>query len=406
MGEFRRAFGSMLAGGLIIGIVNLAMQIWFARSLGIHVIGNYGLIAVFVGLVSVFTSIGINQAVIGIGYDRHRQEVALFLSLVQAGVVAGLFAVAGAALAVFAPASFDELAAPGLLSALGAILIMPANALTCAIEARLEYGRLSSMRVCAFVFANLGAVLLFFLGAGIFTIVARDLLNASLYLALAAFAATRSGPIRPKADWSAARELLRFSRGIWLNNVTTEGAKRIDMGLAAIFLGPTAFGIYFQTRALVEGALGFITYPVQSAVFSFLRKHRDRINFAFIANAVIGTTVLMALAGFAAASLLGPFLITTVLGEAWRVGGYILAPLAAYAAIALYFEVKVSIAKARDRMRDVLAPRLLSLAAVVIVVPVFVQLWGIYGAAYATLATSLVLAWGTELFVRLRRPEA
>lgn len=398
--ELAGALRNMFLSGLTIGVLNFAVQIWFARTLGIHVIADYGRIAVFVGLVGIATSIGINQAVIGLGFTQQRRDNALTISLILGAIVIALAVIGGFALCVVTPRDVNRLWRPAILSVLGVVLILPANALTSGPESRLEYGKLALLRVGAFASANVGAIAVCLFRPGVAAMVSRDFLNALFYLISALTVACCAGPVRLRLDSKVVWPMLSFSRNVWLASVSTEGSRRLDLAMVSILLGTRQFGIYFQTRNLVDGSLGFITYPIQSAVFSYLSKHRDNVNFNTIRAALFSCAVIAGLGGFLLFYFFGTALISVLLGKAWGRGGRLLAPLAVYAAISVYFEIQVSMAKAQGNMRTVLLSRMVSMIGTIILIPTLCLALGIVGAAYGTLAVSVLLLISAETLSR------
>ena len=376
----------MFLSGLLIGVSNLAMQVFFARYLGLAIIADYATITVAVSLISAATTMGLNQAVIGRGFTVRRFENCLTLTLWQFVLTLLIFAVLAGVLALSRPDVLARLWGPGLLQIIGITALIPANTFNCEIETRLEYDRLALMRVSAFLAANVAAAMLSLMHFGLYAIASRDFFNGGLYLLLSFLSLRR--PLRLRFDRPIAGALGRFSGNVWFNYVSSEGVKRLDFALAGLVLSPTLFAIYFQSRNLFEGSLSFILYPIQSTVFSYLRRHRAETDFFQVARKLF----LLMLGGWVVGTVIlyffGTQLLTLLLGAKWARGGALMIPMETYVAIAVFFEILVSMSKALNRMRPVLIGRAVNAAMIAVLVPLLGYHYSLVGAGWATAGAS------------------
>jgi O-antigen/teichoic acid export membrane protein len=388
--QLRSILQSTFLSNFLIGALNFAVQIVFARVLGPTVIGEYATAVVAINLMATLTSFGINHGVIALGFTSERFQNALTLVLVQIGVTLfGMFVLAGVAYVAF-PEDLENLWQISLLIGLSSAVLPIAHIFNSEMESKLQYNKFSAMRLASFVVANLCAAAILYTGVRSYVLPMRDFLN-SLTLVIISFLLLRQR-IVVQFDKKVFHEIMSATRNIWLTNLLTLGSVRFDFALVGACVSPLTFAIYFQTRNLVAGFLAFVTYPIQSALFAYLRQHRDKLAFERLilvsGYIAIGTGVLGVFFFFA----IGPDLITAVLGEKWRAGSVLLAPLAAYASASLYFEILVSIAKALNAMRAVLIARIINLGLIAVAVPAATLTMGIEGSGWATAVTTAAMA--------------
>lgn len=395
--QLRHVLQSMFLGGLTVGIVNFVAQIAFARVLGISIIADYAKIVVAINIVIFLTSFGFNHAVIGRGFTLQRAQNCLALTLLQTGFISLIFVLSFGLVAIVYPTEFSRLWAPGLLLIVGVLALPPAHAFTAEIECNLEYGKLALFRLSAVVGANGLAALLCYFHPNIFVLPFRDGMNGVLYL-LVSYLFLKQ-PLSVRLNRKIAWDLINYTKKVWLVNMSSEGGKRIDYALIGIMLNSLSFGIYFQIRNLAEGVLSFVLYPVQSALFSYMRKERDSFDFRRVARRLFPPAILVGLVGVLILHFFGSEIVTTLLGEEWRAGAVVLVPFTIYATIAIYFEILVSMSKALDNMAPIILARIVNIAAIAVLVPVLAAYFGIRGAAWgAAIAATFMLATGIILF--------
>lgn len=387
--QLRDALQNTFLSGLFVGITNLIAQIIFARILGIAIISDYGKIVVIVNIVLVLTSFGINHAVIGCGFTRRRFDNCLSLILLQMALIATIFFFFAMILWLIDPAELERLIWPAILVIIGSLSILPAHAFNVEMECKVQYGKLALIRLTALVSATGTALVVLYFAPSIWVLPIKDFLNGVLFL-LMSYLLVKT-PIRISLNRQTVSELVRYTKNVWLMNLSSEGGKRIDFAIVGFVLNPAAFGIYFQIRNLVEGVLGFFLIPIRSAVFSYLRQHRDRLDFRQIGLRLLFPSGLAALGGILFSVFFGRQMIEQLLGVEWASGAVMLAPLAIYAALTIYFEVLVSMSKALDLIKCLLVVRFLGICLISLTVPYLAWRFGIEGASWATTGVAIFM---------------
>jgi O-antigen/teichoic acid export membrane protein len=388
--KLKNALQSMFLSGLFIGIINLLAQIYFARILGVSIISDYGLIVVVVGFVMLLMSFGFNHAVIGKGFTSSRFQNCLILTFLQIGLMALVLIICVIILEKIYPEVLARLWRPALLVIVGFLVLPPAHAFNTEIECNLEYGRLAFIRSVTFLGANIIAALLCYFHPGLYVLPFRDCFNGMFYLFLSYVFLKQK--LNLHFDKEIIAELIHYTKKNWLMNLTLQGGKKIDFALVGFMLNPILFGIYFQIRNLVEGVLGFLLNPIQSALFSYFRQQRDRLDFPHLAIILLLLAVVIGGIGVLILHFYGSVILVFLLGEEWREGAVILVPLGIYAVIAVYSEVLASMSKAIDRMQPIILGRIVNIIFIILLVPILTKYFGMNGAVWGTvIATSLMM---------------
>ena len=397
------ALSATFFSNVLVGTLNLSVQIILARSLGIEVIADYAKIVAVSQFFLLFTSFGLNHALIGVGYSIRGFYNLVYLTAIQLSLIAAVWAIVAVYFFVNYPSEFLHLAIPASLYVIGAVALIPAHSLNAGLEAKLNYQKISLMRLASFGAGAVASLAALTVTSSVLAIVIRDVTNGMTFLALS-FILFR-GTLRCRIDAKLAKRILSFSRQLWLIRGSSEGASRINALLLGALLNNFEFGIYFQMRSLVDGLLTFFLVPIQSVLFSYFRMKREAINFRFLAAILFPVACLLTTISAIFFHFFGEVILETALGKHWLPGTVTLVPLAMYAVAIIYFEVLVSMAQASGNIWPVLVARISWISAVLLLVPPLTVWATLNGAAWAAMFSAwIMLAVGATLLLpRLQR---
>lgn len=381
----------VMAANSIAGIANLFTIAWFARTLGPGEMGDYALIVTVAQVVVALLSAGFDQAVIRSPHDGKLVAAAGFATVTQALLIAACGGLVYFGSYLWFPEDALRLsgAASGVMAAM--VLTIFSNLFAAPIAAKQEYRFLAIARLIAILVGIAFGVSLAIQGLGFYALVCRDVLSAIVLLLV--FGARGARGLSWTPSTAGLKKLLSFARGMWALNFSERLVIRIDYGLVGIIFGKDILGAYFVVRGMVEGALGFLVYPVQTVMFSYYCRVADvghqpshwvrRGAYAYVAAAI-----LVVLLAWRAA----PAVIDAFLGQAYAHASLLVPLLLAYAAAVLWFENVKVLAMSQGLHERLLFCRVIQLVALLALIGPFVIAFGMAGAALATASGGLVLA--------------
>lgn len=389
--RFQSSLNWVIAANLVMGILNFAAGVWFARVLGPSVMGEYALITTAVFLITGMFSMGFDQAIIRFPNRGDVESAAILATHLQAvGLVLVSIVVYGAYLHR-GPHAIGNMAGPAVGVFSSVIVGLYANLSAAPIAAQLEYRKLSRFRLLS-VFLGVGLGLCFLRsGVGIYSLVARDLITALMLFALIA----RESPL--KWVFAVNREglkcLAKFNGALWGLNLMERLTLRLDYAMVGFLFGKEALGIYFAIRSVMEGAVGFLIQPMQTVLYAHHCRNRDAVR---IRETLLGNIPLLYGIGVAVIAFLAyefaPWLICFAFGVRYSSAIPLVPGFVLYAGAIVWFEfVKVS-AMACDSHYSILLARVMQLLIYLPLMIVLGRYFGFLGAGLAMGGAAMVLA--------------
>ncbi len=382
-----------LAGQAARMFLQLASVVVLARLL---VPRDYGLIAevlVVVGVGEIFRDFGLTNAVVQARSVSRQQLQALFW--ISTGIGAALSVLVFAA----APLVATLFGQPDLLNMTRVLaLTFTLNGLAAQYRAHLtrelRFGRLAVADVSGQAVGLAVAITLAALGAGRWALVAQQLSQLGVVLALVAvFAGWLPG--RP-ARGAAVGGFVRMGANLAATQVIYYISNNLDTVTIGLRFSSSSLGLYNRGFQLLMSPLNQLRSPATNVALPVLAKIQDdyarageylkRGQLAFGYSVVPALTVVVGASGPVVAILLGP---------RWVGVGPILSFLAVAAACQtlayIGFWVYVSRGLARNLMRYTLVTLVLQAACILVG-----SIWGVTGVA-AGYATAAVLEWPLSL---------
>jgi len=279
---------------------------------------DYGLLAmatVFVALLSMFSDLGLGQALV-----QSAEVSDATLRRVFAAVIV-IHAVLAVVLALAAPliaAFFGEPAVTPVVQVLSVQFVIAAFGVIpdALLQRRMEFRRRSLVELTAAVAGALSTLALALLGKGVWALVAGSVATQLIRVAGLNMAAP-SVP-RPEFSMLGVRAYFRFGGHITLTQLLWFVTTQADVFIAGRWLGKEAVGVYSTAMHLaslpsqrISGLINQLAFPA----FSRMQDDRRRVG----ANTVLGMRIL-ALIGFPVfwgISSIAPEIVGVILGAKW-----------------------------------------------------------------------------------------
>jgi PST family polysaccharide transporter len=251
--------------------------------------------------------------------------------------------------------------------------LIPLQALTivqqAVLQRELKFKRLSLRTTVAGILGGIVGVAAALLGAGVWSLVAQQLVVGVVGVILLWIVADWRPSFR--FSTSHARELLGFSMQVFVGNLGTWITRRVDVVLMGIFFGPFTVGLYRLGDRMVDALLDLGSRPVQMYALPHLSRLQNdpdglrRATRAVIRLGAMATVPLMLIMAACAPQL------TAALGPHWETATIALQLLAivGITKALIVFEAAVLFAVGRPRTRAVV---IWSLATISIVTSVAV----------------------------------
>ncbi len=352
--------------------------------------GQFGLISmavVFTGLVSTINELGMTSALI----QKKEEDLtpqhfssAFCLSLAVSVVLylIGVFAIAPAAAAFYDSTELGSII-PWIMLPL---LFNPFGLISRAKLTRdLNFKKLSLGSIVSAAASGLIAILLAYLGYGVWALVVQGVTAA----AVNSFMNFIHASWRPslKASWWHIKDILGYSTFVLLNNVTVHFTKNMDYLLVGKILGATPLGVYTIAfmipdliRSQIMGILNTVLFPVYSKIQSNPKELLKHYQETVKANSMLIFPMLAILISFPLA------VIDIAFGPKWSAGTLTLQILALSAMVHVGGGSSSTVLSAIGKSK--LDFQLMALTTVFITVPAFyigIKLGGIEGCACGAL---------------------
>ncbi len=296
---------SMSALSLYRNAVQFALNLVMARFIAPADYGLLAFTAPFIAFLGLMTDLGLSSAIVRSGELTPRQVAAAFTLTLAIGLALG----AGLAALAFPVQHLVGMRGLGpVMAAMAGVVVLNVAASTprALLERELRYGRIATIEAGAVLLSAVAAVALVLSGAGIWSLVAYNILTQTLR-AVAFMTLTRSA-LRIDFGWAGLRPLLSFGGWVLATNGLTFFARNSDNLLIGGVLGAAAVGLYGLSYQFMLIPLMAITWPASAVMFAMLS--RQALHPARVRETVRGVMC-------ATAALSFPAMVYLTFGLAW-----------------------------------------------------------------------------------------
>jgi O-antigen/teichoic acid export membrane protein len=262
--------------------VQFALGILLARLLTPEDFGLLGMVILFSGFARLFAEFGFSSALVQRAEitDVHKSSI-FWVNLLIGLVLGGLFF----SLAPHIAAFYDVPPLRHISQAVSATFLISAFGIVprALLQRQMAFDRLARVEMSAAVASGALAVLLAFLGFGVWSLVIQSLTAAALTAALAFFA-SRWVPAFSYSG-AAVRELLGYSANLFTFNFVNYWSRNADSLLVAKMIGSTALGVYARAYSFmllpitqILSVAGRVIFPTLSSI----QEDRARVRRIFL----------------------------------------------------------------------------------------------------------------------------
>jgi len=364
-------------GRQLLQVVTLVV---LARLLSPADFGLVSMAAVFVGFIAIFKDLGVAAAIVQRKELTQRLLSTVFWATLALGFLSALTMV------LIAPLVGDLYKQPSvalLLRVLSIAFVISGAAVLqqALLERHLRMRQLAILELISAAAGSFLAILVAFLGGGVWSLVTMSLTTAAVNSALL-WVANSWRPSRV-FSWSDFRSVLNFSLNLTGFNIINYFVRNADNLLVGRYLGSVALGYYSMAYRIllfplanISSVMGRVMFPVYSRISTDLERFRR--GYLLTARAISLATFPLMCGVFA---LRTPFVLA-VFGEKWRPLIVLVAILAPVGLIQSVATTTGSIFMARGRTR---LQFMYGLVTGVLAVAAFIigLRWGVYGVAGA-----------------------
>jgi O-antigen/teichoic acid export membrane protein len=243
------------------------------RLLTPHDYGLNAMIEVPIELLMIFSTMGIDAAIIRYGQRNTAQLSAAFGFLL---LINGIFFLALLLSAEQIAAYFNEPRLVGLVQATAVVFVLaPFRTIPNALlDMALEFKLKSQVELSAAIIASVVSLVLAVFGAGVWALVAAILLNAVVRAALLAY--LRPWVLRPTLRLAPIRDLLQYGMVIIAGGaIAVVGGKMVNM-LAGPILGTETLGFFAVASVFALLPMSKVMPIMQQTMFPAFAKLRDQ----------------------------------------------------------------------------------------------------------------------------------
>ena len=199
-------------------------------------------------------------------------------------------------------------------------------------------------------------------------------------------------PFRPRFSLAGARELLHFSR--WLFVLSVQGAviSRAADFIVGRIAGPTALGVYNLGQEISNLPTTELVQPISRALFpGYARMAHDQGELRRGFLSVVSLLALLAVPAAAGIAVLANPLVNVLLGRKWLDVIPVIGVLAPYGLLMALYTTAMHLFIASGRAKTVTWLAMIQLAVLLPGLVLGVRWGGAVGAAYGALATASVM---------------
>jgi len=352
-----------LAGlGWVTSAIAFAANLVLARLLGPDGFGLYALVAAVNGLIGMIGGFSIGLAVLQAADEsQDLYDTGFLLTLV-------LSAVALAVTLVVAPflAESQSVTAAWMLIVLGLsrFFLLSSSILVAKIERQLAYRAVAVGQLLSSNVPSLVAVACAALGAGAWSLVARD---ALVPMILFGVLLVPSGyRYRNRVSRARVSSIMAFARPMFLSRALEVGLERIDRLIVGAWLGDKTLGLYHQARILSETGM-IATRPLNRLSFNLYSRLQDQPERLARSYAIVNFfLVRLVFAGSATLLIFPAETVRLLLGDAWVDAAPLLRILGLYASLLPVFENMKQVLYGRARVKESVRIRVVQLVLLVL----------------------------------------
>ena len=246
--------------------------------------GIIGMLHVFIAVSSIFVTAGFGSALIQKKNPTHIDYTSVFYwNLAAAFFFYGILFFCGPAIARFY--SMDELCAVLRVQSLSLIIQAFSTVQSNQLQKQLRFKELSIRNIVAMLIGTTVAIVMAFLGYGVWSLVASSLVSSFAGVLLL----WRMSSWRPTLEfsWQSLKELFSFGGLIALSSFV----ETVYGNIMSLILGkgysPESLGYYTQARKLEQiptEALGSVVNQVSFPVFSALQDNKEKLLYGVRKN--------------------------------------------------------------------------------------------------------------------------
>lgn len=297
-------------------LISFLTFVILSRILSPEAFGLVALSTVFIAFAETFLDYGFTDAIVQREVlDPPHLDTAFWLSI----LTGGLLTVAGIALSPVVAAFFSEPRLALILAWLSVGFILSAFSSTqrAILRRHLDFRSLAMRSFAAIIVSGIVGVSLALSGAGVWSLVAQDL----VYRLVGAIVLWRASDWRPGFRISGTHFRHLFSFGIYVvgSRILNFVNRRSDDLLIGYFLGPTMLGYYtiaYRLLLVMINLLTGVSTAVAFPAFSRLHGKPERLRRAFYTATKL--TCVASFPAFLGVAVLAPLLIPVLFGPGWE----------------------------------------------------------------------------------------
>ena len=302
---------------LLTSSIQAGKLVLLARLLAPEDFGVSAMAMVIISCASLIADLGIAGAVI----QKDDVPPPVLSRLYGVGLLtgAGLFLTL-AALSPLAGAVYGEpRVAPVLVGLAATFLFLPVGALRQALaEKRLAFRRIAAIEVAAAATGAVFAIAAAWSGAGVWALVADQVVAAAVKAALLTVQGRAVDRLRPEFSTRGLRPYLRFGAYSVGQRTANYATANVDYALIGSLLGAHPLGLYrmaYELATLTGGRLNLVITRVFFPVLARFAADRDRFRRAFLR--MQETATLLGVPCVVGIGLVAPLAVPGLLGAKW-----------------------------------------------------------------------------------------
>lgn len=310
------AFTWEFFGNISVQGVNLFLSIVLARLLNPAEFGLVATALAFIAILNSFSDLGLGKALV-----QNKENISItYSSVFFINVISSIFIVIVLQFFAYYIGDFyNNLELTNLIRLLSFILIINSfSTVQNAIFSRnLDFKSLNIRLLLAVVTGGIVGITTAFYGYGIYALAAQQLVNA----AIGGIVIWTLSSWRPKLEFSmlAIKGLFDFSAYTFLNRVTQELIKRMDVLVIGKLFSTTTLGFYGRAESLVNIVRVLSTQSLNKVFFPVMSRLQDNDDaYKKIFFTIFDLILLIIFFISGCTVLAGEYLIITLFGEKWE----------------------------------------------------------------------------------------
>ncbi|MCL4508711.1 MAG: oligosaccharide flippase family protein, partial [Chloroflexi bacterium] len=367
----------------INGMIGVLANIVFARVLGPNTMGVYAFALALSDLLALAVSIGIDV------YLVQEPEVSplLFRVALALGTLLGaIFVVLSAGLsALFWMRGQEQVALLLASLAVQRLVLINTASYFALLRRSLRFRTLSVIQIAAGVIEHVVAIAAAFLGAGVWALLVRDMLDAVVNLVLAVGA---SGE-RFAFQWQGerVRSILRFGWALLISQSGELAVHRVDSAFLGALAGTRELALYDEAFKLGDVSRRIALPALQQVVLPTYAQLRGTVQTQRHAFERVQQLGALALVPFALSLMVYPTpIITLLLGPQWSGAGPIVRVFASYVLVQPFLDHTVQLLLAHGNSAAVARAKLVQLAVFLPLLAILLPRFSGVGAAAAVVS--------------------